>query len=62
MRSYWSRVALNPVPHVLVRRLFEDTDTEGRIPGEYGGRDGSDTTINQRTPEIATPSEARREG
>lgn len=37
---------------IFVRRPYEETDTAGRTPGEYGGRDWSDTTISQRTSEI----------
>lgn len=52
MRSYWMKVALNPMTHVLIRRLYEDTDTGGRTAGEYGDRDCSDPSTSQRTSQI----------
>lgn len=53
MRSYWITVVPKSSNGVLTRKPYEDTDPEGRTPGECRGRDWSDTSITQRTSKSA---------
>lgn len=50
---------LNPVTGVHIRRPYEDTDIEERIPGKYEGRDWSDTSISQRTSEMTATTRSQ---